>query len=495
MTIARISFICILLTLCCEKAYAYSDQFKGAVVRIYAKSGEEGTGFVVSSAPERGEAYIVTAAHVVLGDDSPQIKFFGEDAAWPGQVVRRGRIANKTPVGDDTIRDIALILVRGIGKLPKDVLNLALAPVSHIKGGEFADAIGTPVAGVPWSIIRFSIQGEEGGKVFFTGGVPAAMSGAPLVYDDEVVGMIVRTGGPNNPSIAVSAHTISEFVKGDLPSAPPVPPNPNPTPLRKIQPDEAAVESATAFLNLLGNNRLKEAYSSLPDFVQKDTSESRFRALFKDYVPVAVSGVQERKLADSLKMSNIPGTQIAGDVLVLTFETRFRANPALRVFEYVTLLKQGSEWKVVTFQGNTDSGTDPPGSASGTQSPCRAADGNANPERLAASALELLHTNKLVCIYREYVSDLQKTKIRTEAAYVATLTDYVQRWPGEPTQRILLQSRPEPSEPYFYGDVTGEFYFVRFLAKYAQGNVEEQVYLIKENNQWRLSALLLHDAY
>jgi len=115
---------------------------------------------------------------------------------------------------------------------------------------------------------------------------------------------------------------------------------------------------------------------------------------------------------------------------------------------------------------------------------------------IVGQVLTLLHDNKLHALYRDEISNLQKnTRLGNEAACVKAFTDSVLRWPGAPIERTLLQALPQESEPYFFGAFKGQFYYLVFLAKYPQGNVHEQVYLVKEDNRWKVAVLLLKNAY
>ena len=90
-------------------AHAADDRdFRSGVVRIESTSVEgkvrKGAGFVVSI--EDGVAFIMTAAHVVAGDKTPQIELFSHPLQIEASVIRQ-----------DLQFDIALLIVRGSDKL------------------------------------------------------------------------------------------------------------------------------------------------------------------------------------------------------------------------------------------------------------------------------------------------------------------------------------------------------------------------------------------
>jgi len=161
----------------------------------------------------------------------------------------------------------------------------------------------------------------------------------------------------------------------------------------------------------------------------------------------------------------------------------------------VTVFKEDGQWRIANFAWNTqpleinkqDTSDKRPPSSKNDEDQARAA---------AVSALSLLHNNRLAEMCRDLISDLQKQKLLpTEASCVKAFTDIVPRWPGDASERTLLQSRPQDSAPYFFGNYKASFYYIVFHAKYPAGNIEEQVYLVKEHDEWKIAALLVKDAY
>ena len=113
-------------------------RLQSGVVKITAKppSGTTsiGTGFIVRL--ETNAAYIVTAAHVVAGDAHPKVEFFTK-RNMPVMAEVLGL------EGDDEVRGLALVVVRGTENLPKEITSLPLATAS-LSGGEDILVIGFP---------------------------------------------------------------------------------------------------------------------------------------------------------------------------------------------------------------------------------------------------------------------------------------------------------------------------------------------------------------
>ena len=113
-------------------------RLQSGVVKITAKPPEGfpnvGTGFIVRL--ETNAAYIVTAAHVVAGDAHPKVEFFTK-RNMPVMAEVLGL------EGDDEVRGLALVVVRGTENLPKGITSLPLATAS-LSGGEDILVIGFP---------------------------------------------------------------------------------------------------------------------------------------------------------------------------------------------------------------------------------------------------------------------------------------------------------------------------------------------------------------
>ena len=106
-------------------------RLQSGVVKITAKPPQGttniGTGFIVRL--ESNAAYIVTAAHVVAGDAHPKVEFF----------TKRNMPVTAEVLGlegDDEVRGLALVVVRGHGKPPERDSRRCRLPPPHVFRGE-----------------------------------------------------------------------------------------------------------------------------------------------------------------------------------------------------------------------------------------------------------------------------------------------------------------------------------------------------------------------
>jgi S1-C subfamily serine protease len=109
-------------------------RLQSGVVRV--ASIRPGTGFIVRL--ESDAAYILTAAHVVAGDPNPKIEFFtNKHVLVPAEVLRGAE-------GDDEMRGLALLLVKGEQNLPTGITALPLDGTRRYPEGEDIIVIGFP---------------------------------------------------------------------------------------------------------------------------------------------------------------------------------------------------------------------------------------------------------------------------------------------------------------------------------------------------------------
>lgn len=115
---------------------------------------------------------------------------------------------------------------------------------------------------------------------------------------------------------------------------------------------------------------------------------------------------------------------------------------------------------------------------------------------VAINVLKLLHNNELSKLYRERVSNLQKaTGLTSEAKAIEAYTPIAQATPGEPKERTLLNERRTDLLPVFFRDHKADYYIFVFLSKYPSTEWHEEVYLVKENGEWKVAALLCKLAF
>ncbi len=160
-------------------------RLQSGVVKITAKPPEGttniGTGFIVRL--ETNAAYIVTAAHVVAGDAQPKVEFF----------TKRNMPVTAEVLGlegDDEVRGLALVVVRGQENLPKGLTALSLAGTSRLSGGEDILVIGFPRNAGPWALIKGNISSRQGRDIYFSPSVDSGHSGGPVFHSGKVVAMV-----------------------------------------------------------------------------------------------------------------------------------------------------------------------------------------------------------------------------------------------------------------------------------------------------------------
>ena len=165
-----------------------TERHKAAVVKVTAEvegSRRTGTGFIVRL--DRDVAYILTASHVVEGDNRPEIEFFTQ---------RNATIeADTAHIEGGDPRGLALLIVRGKEKLPQGIAALPLAEGTDLRGGEAVTAIGFPQGAGPWAVVRATVASREGRDLTLDGNIDEGNSGGPILMQDAVVGVITSVDG------------------------------------------------------------------------------------------------------------------------------------------------------------------------------------------------------------------------------------------------------------------------------------------------------------
>lgn len=183
------------------------EHLKAGVVKITAKSSggtpKVGTGFIVRL--DQDAAYIVTAAHVVAGDPQPKVEFF-----------TKRNLPVLTEVlgleGDDEVRGLALLVVRGEENLPKGLRALPLAETRRFSGGEDIILIGFPRDAGSWAIVKGNISSRKGLDLYFSPAVGPGHSGGPIIQSGKVVGLVAVAG--QSSGRGVMARSVQGYVEG-----------------------------------------------------------------------------------------------------------------------------------------------------------------------------------------------------------------------------------------------------------------------------------------
>jgi hypothetical protein len=153
-----------------------------------------GTGFAV------GPRTVLTAAHVVEGEDNPRVTI--GDLALTGKVIRR-----------DSAMDLAIISIDE----DQPVLRFASNPPAVL---DQVFAFGNPLGGRT-AVSRGIVSDIDGVRIQTDAAVNPGNSGGPLVNDSgEVVGLVIsKDREAEGVSYAVALNQLVKFVEINSPSA------------------------------------------------------------------------------------------------------------------------------------------------------------------------------------------------------------------------------------------------------------------------------------
>ena len=160
------------------------DRPKAGVVKIRAKTGQVGTGFIVRI--EQEKVFIITVAHVIAGDSQPEVEFFSNRNVSVKSAVLPGAELN------DDLRGLALVVVKGKVHIPDGVMALPFGKsVDLVAGGEEALVIGHPSSGGDWAILKRHISNRIGRDIALYPNVKSRFSGGPIIVGHHVVGIVM----------------------------------------------------------------------------------------------------------------------------------------------------------------------------------------------------------------------------------------------------------------------------------------------------------------
>ena len=182
-------------------------RLQSGVVKITSKSSEGtrrvGTGFLVKL--EKEAAYIVTAAHVVAGDSDPKVEFFTKrNVSLPVEVLGLE--------GDDELRGLALLIVKGRENLPNGLMALSLASVIPSAEGVDIMVIGFPRNQGPWAVAKGNISSRQGRDLYFSPAVDEGYSGGPIIQSGKVIGMVGGTS--QTVGRGVTVRSVQDYIEG-----------------------------------------------------------------------------------------------------------------------------------------------------------------------------------------------------------------------------------------------------------------------------------------
>lgn len=168
-------------------------QVKKGVVKITAQvesKNRVGSGVVVKL--DEDHVYIVTASHVIEGDQHPNVFFYA--APHRSYRARVLGLEGGNPAG------LAALLVEG--KIPSDLVALSLDQTVSVSGGEPITLIGFPRAeGSMWTVTTGTLSGRRGSALSFSGTADEGNSGGPLLFQGKVVGIVTEVGAKFNTAV------------------------------------------------------------------------------------------------------------------------------------------------------------------------------------------------------------------------------------------------------------------------------------------------------
>ena len=203
--------VCALSIFLWTSVLVYADgmqELMPGVVKVITQppmGGERlGSGFIIQYNSE--ELAILTAAHVVAGDKYPAVEFFGAR----GQKVK-AEVQEGSEVGDEQ-HGLALLIVRDMEHVPENITMLGLyQDMVQVNSGESMAVIGLPRAAGDWAVIHGHMVSRRGRDLMFDVRIDEGASGAPVIRDGQVVGLVqtIHTYVQGNP-----ADSIRVFLQG-----------------------------------------------------------------------------------------------------------------------------------------------------------------------------------------------------------------------------------------------------------------------------------------
>jgi hypothetical protein len=180
---------------------------KAGVVRIQNNRSEEvGTGFVVKA--DRGQVYVVTAAHVVRGNQHPSVYLFNQ----PHDPVEAEVLDRE----EDDVKGLAMLRLK-VRSGGAGVVALKLGPTTQLDGGEDVKVIGFPDGTAFWTVGTGSIARIEGRNLVFSGSVRSGNSGGPVILNGQVIGLV--TDVSQSSAYATRGEVVELYINGIVPDS------------------------------------------------------------------------------------------------------------------------------------------------------------------------------------------------------------------------------------------------------------------------------------
>lgn len=179
------------------------NSLKSGVVRIHnSQTDDVGTGFILKI--EGTQIYIVTAAHVVSGDRHPKIYLFNQ----PRDSIE-AEVINQE---DEGTKGLAVLQATIDSRLVSGIRALNLTGTSRLNGGEGVRIIGFPDSVEFWTVGSGTVARVEGKNIVFSGSIRGGYSGAPVLLQGSVLGVV--TDVSQSDAYAVRSEAVELYVNG-----------------------------------------------------------------------------------------------------------------------------------------------------------------------------------------------------------------------------------------------------------------------------------------
>lgn len=157
------------------------NTLKAGVVRIEnTRFKDVGTGFIVKV--DGNQVYIVTASHVVKGEQYPLVYLFNQ----PHDALRAELLDREF----DDMKGLALLRLKINSATAEGITALKLSYTTQISGGEAIKVIGFPDGTDIWTVGTGSVARIEGRNLVFSGTIRSGNSGSPVLINGMVIGLV-----------------------------------------------------------------------------------------------------------------------------------------------------------------------------------------------------------------------------------------------------------------------------------------------------------------
>jgi Trypsin-like peptidase domain len=178
------------------------ENMKAGVVRIEnTKRNEVGAGFIVKIVGDK--VYVVTASHVVQGDQHPTVFLFNH----------QGEAMSATVIDIQEDDDgLALLRLTVNVQILSGLKEFKISATSDLGNGDDVTFIGFPGGTNLWSVDRGIIKRLEGNNLVLSGSARQGNSGGPVILNQHAIGLV--TDVSQTDSYALRAEVIVPYING-----------------------------------------------------------------------------------------------------------------------------------------------------------------------------------------------------------------------------------------------------------------------------------------